>query len=174
MPPLGLVVAGLDKSINGREGSSQVCENLAHELEFTCQTVVIQYRTSQIRPHMCTCHVPQLDLRNDGGGFVWVQADSFLRCVASPCHSFVTMVGDCCAGAVHGCCAGWCYVTALAMVPGAWSVSCADWRSFVLTVGVPCLVLLGGARRLELSPCNTCHVGLHQPPFRCLQPRAQI
>ena len=29
---------------------------------------------------------------------------------------------------------------ALSMVPGAWSVSCADWRSIVLTVGVPCLL----------------------------------
>ena len=29
---------------------------------------------------------------------------------------------------------------ALSMVPGAWSVSCADWWSFVLVVGVPCLL----------------------------------
>ena len=27
-------------------------------------------------------------------GFVWVHADSFLRCVASPCHSFVTTAGN--------------------------------------------------------------------------------
>ena len=26
------------------------------------------------------------------------------------------------------------------MMPGSWYVSCADWRSFVLTVGVPCLL----------------------------------
>ena len=29
---------------------------------------------------------------------------------------------------------------ALSMVPGAGSVSCADWRSFVLIVRVPCLL----------------------------------
>ena len=29
---------------------------------------------------------------------------------------------------------------ALSMVPGAWSVNSADWRSFVLSVGVPCLL----------------------------------
>ena len=29
---------------------------------------------------------------------------------------------------------------ALSMVPGAWSVSCADWRSFMLVAGVPCLL----------------------------------
>ena len=29
---------------------------------------------------------------------------------------------------------------ALSVVPGAWSVSCADWQSFVLIVGVPCLM----------------------------------
>ena len=28
-------------------------------------------------------------------GFVWVHADSFLRCVASPLHSFVTTVYAC-------------------------------------------------------------------------------
>ena len=28
----------------------------------------------------------------------------------------------------------------LSMVPSAGSVSCADWRSFVLIVGVPCLL----------------------------------
>ena len=27
---------------------------------------------------------------------------------------------------------------ALSMVPDAWSVNCADWRSFVLIIGVPC------------------------------------
>ena len=29
-------------------------------------------------------------------------------------------------------------------VPGAWSVSSADWRSFVLNVGVPCLLAVSG------------------------------
>ena len=29
---------------------------------------------------------------------------------------------------------------ALSMVPGAWSVSCAFCRSFVLSVGMPCLL----------------------------------
>ena len=40
-------------------------------------------------------------------GFVWVHADSFLRCVASPFHSFVTIV------AVLGCCPAvpaWCVI----------------------------------------------------------------
>ena len=29
---------------------------------------------------------------------------------------------------------------ALSMVPGAWSVSCAYWRSFLLILGVSCLL----------------------------------
>ena len=40
-------------------------------------------------------------------GFVWVHADSFLCCVASPFHSFVTIV------AVLGCCPAvpaWCVI----------------------------------------------------------------
>ena len=38
---------------------------------------------------------------------------------------------------------------AFSMVAGAWSVNCADWRSFGLIVGVPCFVVfLGGARPL--------------------------
>ena len=31
-------------------------------------------------------------------------------------------------------------LAALSMVPGGWSVICADWRSFVLIVGVLCLL----------------------------------
>ena len=56
-----------------------------------------------------------------------------------PCWVCVMMEGGWCAGCVHSCCAGWWYADARSMVSGAWSVSCADWRSFVLTVGVPCL-----------------------------------
>ena len=42
------------------------------------------------------------------------------------------------------------------MVPGAWSVNCADWRSFGLIVGVPySVVFLGGDRRLSPSARNT-------------------
>ena len=33
-----------------------------------------------------------------------------------------------------------CTFSFSSMLPGAWSVSCADWRSFVLIVGVPCLL----------------------------------
>ena len=53
--------------------------------------------------------------------------------------------------------AGWCYATALSMVPGAclvcelyWlAVVCVDCRYFLS------VVLLGSASRFELSPCNT-------------------
>ena len=48
---------------------------------------------------------------------------------------------------------------AVSIVLGAWSVSCVDGRSGLM-VWVDCrcflsIVFLGGARRLELSPCNT-------------------
>ena len=44
---------------------------------------------------------------------------------------------------------------ALSVVPGAWSVSCADWRSFGLIVGVfVFLCVPWRARCLWLSPCN--------------------
>ena len=44
---------------------------------------------------------------------------------------------------------------ALSMVQGAWSVSCAYWRSLILILGVfLSFVFLGGARRLVLSPSH--------------------
>ena len=66
---------------------------------------------------------------------------------------YYIMARDCCAAGVQGCCAGWCCMrvdswAALSLVPGAWSVSCADGRSFGLIVGVICFfVSLGIARR---------------------------
>ena len=44
--------------------------------------------------------------------------------------------------------------TALSLVPGAWSVSCADWRSFVLIVGVPRLLLHGKSSKRLAPPRN--------------------
>ena len=44
----------------------------------------------------------------------------------------------------------------LSMLPGAWSVRCVDWRSFVLTVGVPGLLCSlaapGGCGFLRVTP----------------------
>ena len=55
---------------------------------------------------------------------------------------------------------------ARSMVPGAWSVSCADWRSSVLIVGVPCplcsLAVLGVWSFLRVT--NT------KPTKRCNSP----
>jgi len=44
--------------------------------------------------------------------------------------------------------------SALWMMPGAWSVSCAYWRSFVLILGDPCLALFvpGVANFLRVTP----------------------
>ena len=54
---------------------------------------------------------------------------------------------------------------ALSMVPGAWSMSCADWRSFVLIVGVPCLLCFlavpGVWGFLRVTPSARCMRGVH-------------
>ena len=60
--------------------------------------------------------------------------------------------GGCCAGVVHGCCAGWCPCNR------AWCLVCELCRLAVVCVDCRCslsFVFLGGSRRLELSPCNT-------------------
>ena len=59
-----------------------------------------------------------------------MSADSFLLAVASPVPSHSTITQG-------PTCESW---PALSMVPGAWSVICAYWRSSVLITGVPCLL----------------------------------
>ena len=54
---------------------------------------------------------------------------------------------------------------ARSMVPGAWSVSCADCQSFVVTLGVPCLfcsLAVPGVRgflRVTLSTSTNVYQG---------------
>ena len=55
------------------------------------------------------------------------------------------------------------------MVPGAWSVSCADWRSFVfivLIVDVPCLFRVQPIDARRLSHCTTCVLAHHHTCIR--------
>ena len=59
------------------------------------------------------------------------------------------MAGGCCVGVVR--LDSW---AALSLVPGAWSVSCADWRSDGWIVDVLCFVFLGGTRGLWLCLCK--------------------
>ena len=70
------------------------------------------------------------------------------------------MAGGCCAGGVHGCCAGWRCASRLLGYPleSAWCLVSELCRLTVVWADCRCvlsLVFLGGARRLELSPCNT-------------------
>ena len=57
---------------------------------------------------------------------------------------------------------------ALSMVPGAWSVSCADWRSFMLNIGVPSQCLLCSLAVPGVSLCNTrCSGSGNQSTAEC-------
>ena len=70
------------------------------------------------------------------------------------------MARGCCAGGVHGNCAGWCYAAWLLGCPidGDWCLVCELCRLAVVCVDCRCFLsfdFLGGARRVGLSPFTT-------------------
>ena len=81
---------------------------------------------------------------------------------------WVMMVGCFCAEACTAAVLVLCVSLAvLSIVLGAWSVRCVGRVGWVDCRCFLSFVFLGGARRLELSPCNT-HACVRQPVHRLL------
>ena len=81
------------------------------------------------------------------------------------------MAGGCCDGGVHDCCAGWWCGSCLLGCPfdSAWCLVSELCRMTVVWVDYRCslsFLFLGGARRLELSPCNNIVCLLQAAPQR--------